>query len=567
MRNTPGWATYLRVSDEDKQTPERSFAIQRQTIQEQLLKPSDLQFTQEYQDILTGTNTNRKEYQQLFTDAAAGKFSHLGLYRADRFGRNTAEGLDGATTLMRLGVKIRVANMPSLTPETPDGYFMFNISMGLAQHEVDVLRVRTRDGMEQKFRNGGWPQRAPDGYVNKERLISSNKYDRWVEIDPDNAQILKNAWDLLLTGRYTLKQICDELVKLGYTRQSGMAWAWNDPKTGNRKYADNRLHRIFHNPFYAGWVVSKRFNIKMGEIRGQWDPIISTNQYHQGIEILRDHDANKSRVKKNYYLLRGILWLREKGRPYKFYGSTPSGMTKSFSYYLTQAKIQGKKVRIPCKVIDDQIPEWLGSVTVEPELIQPICDIYKSQIQNTKQVDWEAKITDLKRKISGLKEEEARLGRLYITGKMSEETYDRLYAEWQEKLRNKELSLAEMESEASKHYDDLDMALSLMSKLPILYERLSPKEKTTLLQIIAKKIIVSTDGKIVDYKLNSPFTYLQRIAKATRFEVTRTRPGEVSAAGSLKSNPMSPDISVNQFLPMLRFEQRGKLEELSLDFN
>ena len=120
--NTPGWATYLRVSDEDKQTPERSFAIQRQTIQEQLLKPSDLQFTQEYQDILTGTNTNRKEYQQLFTDAAAGKFSHLGLYRADRFGRNTAEGLEGATKLMQLGVKIRVANMPSLTPETPDGF-------------------------------------------------------------------------------------------------------------------------------------------------------------------------------------------------------------------------------------------------------------------------------------------------------------------------------------------------------------------------------------------------------------------------------------------------------------
>ena len=79
--------------------------------------------------------------------------------------------------------------------------------------------------MEQKFRNGGWPQRASDGYVNKERLISSNKYDRWVEIDPDNAQVLKEAWDLLLTGRYTLNQICDELVKRGYTRQSGMAWA------------------------------------------------------------------------------------------------------------------------------------------------------------------------------------------------------------------------------------------------------------------------------------------------------------------------------------------------------
>jgi len=538
--------------------------MQRQTIQEQLLKPSNLPFTQEYQDILTGTNTNRKEYQLLFSDAAAGKYSHLGLYRADRFGRNTAEGLEGATTLMGLGVKIRVANMPSLTPETPDGYFMFNISMGLAQHEVDVLRIRTRDGMEQKFRNGGWPQRAPDGYINKERLISSNKYDRWVEIDPENALVLKEAWNLLLTGRYTLKEICDELVKLGYTRQSGMAWAWNYPKTGARKYADNRLHRIFHNPFYAGWVVSKRFNIKMGEIRGKWEPLVSTHEYHQGIEILRNHDANKSRVKKHYYLLRGILWLRESERTYKFYGSTPSGKTKSFSYYLTQAKIQGKKVRIPCKVIDDQIPEWIGSLTVDPDLIQPIRDIYKSQIQNTKQIDWEAKIIDIKRKISGLKEEEARLGRLYITGKMSEETYDRLYAEWQEKLRNKELSLVEMESESIKHFDDLDMALLLLMKLPTLFERLKPKERTTILQIIAKKIIVSTDGRIVDFELNSPFTYLHKIAEAIRFEPNQIRNGEERDIGSFSSDPISSTASVDHFLPMLRFEKRGKLEELQL---
>jgi len=33
--NSPGWATYLRVSDEDKQTPERSFAMQRQRIEDE----------------------------------------------------------------------------------------------------------------------------------------------------------------------------------------------------------------------------------------------------------------------------------------------------------------------------------------------------------------------------------------------------------------------------------------------------------------------------------------------------------------------------------------------------
>jgi hypothetical protein len=228
-------------------------------------------------------------------DAEAGRFSHLGLYRADRFGRNAVEGLQSATRLIGMGIKIRVANMPTLTPEEPDGFFMFLIQMGLAQREVDVLRQRTADGMGAKMRSGGWPQRAPDGYVNKERQVSSNKYDRWVEIVPDTSAVLRYAWDLLLTGRYTLVQICEELAAKGYTRASGRPWIWDDPETGKRLYADKRLFRIFHNPFYAGWGVSKRFGIKIGEVQGQWEPIITMQEYEKGLGILQQHDANKSR--------------------------------------------------------------------------------------------------------------------------------------------------------------------------------------------------------------------------------------------------------------------------------
>ena len=263
--NSPGWVTYLRVSDEDKQTPERSFAMQRQRIQEQLLHPSGLKLNREYRDMLTGTSPNRADYQQMLADAAAGRFSHLGLYRADRFGRNAVEGLQAATKLISLGIKLRVANMPTLTPETPDGFFMFLIQMGLAQREVNVLRQRTADGMEAKLRSGGWPQKAPDGYLNKERQVSSNKYEHWVEIDPEYSQVVKRAWELLLSVQYTLKRICEELAKLGFTRASGRPWVWNDPNTNKRYYAETRLHKIFHNPFYAGWIVSEKFGIKMGK--------------------------------------------------------------------------------------------------------------------------------------------------------------------------------------------------------------------------------------------------------------------------------------------------------------
>ena len=547
MNLQPGWATYLRVSDEDKQTPERSFAMQRQRIQEHLLGSSNAPLFREYTDLLSGTNPNRKDYQQLLADAEAGKFSHIGLYRADRFGRNTVEGLQAATRLIGLGVKIRIASMPSLQPEHPDGFFMFLLQMGLAQREVDVLAQRTADGMEAKLRAGGWAHKAPDGYLNKERLVSSNKYDRWVEIDPSYKHVLTDAWELLLSERYTMPEICEELTKRGYTRVSGRPWAWDDPKSGRRRTAFNLLHKLFHNPFYAGWVTSERFGIKMGEVRGNWEPVVSTEQFHRGVHILHKNDKEKSRVKKHSYLLRGLLWVQAGKRKLKLYGSTPTGRSLSYSYYMTHAWVDGKKLYIPCKDVDGQVPAWLRGIAVHPDLVPAIRDIYTREIQEISSEDRESKLAELRRQVSLLKEEEARLGRLYITGRITEEAYGKLRSEWQEKLRINELNLAEMERESKVHLSDLDLALALMTKMADLYERLDEKQKGTLLQILVKKIVVNREGEIVDHELHSPFVYLCSIAD-----------------GVLAPKVDVGEMAKENLLSELRFEGRGKLEELAI---
>lgn len=533
-----GWATYLRVSDEDKQTPERSFAMQRQRIQEHLLSPSEAPFSREYTDLLSGTNPNRKDYQQMLADAEAGKFSHIGLYRADRFGRNTIEGLQAATKLISLGIKIRVANMPSLRPEEPDGFFMFLLQMGLAQREVDVLAQRTADGMEAKLRAGGWAHKAPDGYLNKERLVSSNKYDRWVELDPSCEPVLKTAWELLLTERYTLSQICEELTKRGYTRVSGRPWAWSEPETGNRRTAFNLLHKIFHNPFYAGWATSQRFGIRVGDVKGKWQPIITTEQFHRGINILHKHDNEKSRVKKHIYLLRGLLWVKTGRKELKMYGSTPSVKDRNYPYYITQAEVNGKKLHIPCNSVDTQIPEWLDGISVASTLYGQIREIYRAEIQQAASSDKGKRLTELRKQFTQVKDEEARLGRLYIGGKITEMAYEQLHSEWQEKLRNVELGIAELEREPAIQVSDLDIALVLLTKIGGLYPRLDEKQRSTLLQILAKRIIVGSDGEIIDQELNSPFLYLSSIASVV--SAPRNREG----CGSKQIHDGAPLCSV-----------------------
>jgi hypothetical protein len=246
-------------------------------------------------------------------------------------------------------------------------------------------------------------------------------------------------------------------------------------------------------------------------VRGKWEPIITTEEYHRGVAILHKHDGEKSRERVVSYLLRGLLHVRVEGKLFKMHGSTPTGRSHSYSYYITHAKPLGKKLHIPCDLVDRQIPAWLQGIAVEPTLIPAIRSVYEAEVKKAATHDHDAKVNELHRQLSQLKEEEARLGRLFITGKIGEGSYNQLRAEWQEKLRNLELNLADLERDASIHLDDLDAALALMAKMGVLYPRLDEKHRSTLLQILAKRIIVAPDGEIVDYELNSPFVYLRSI--------------------------------------------------------
>ena len=84
--------------------------------------------------------------------------------------------------------------------------------------------------------------------------------------------------------------------------------------------------------------------------------------------------------------------------------------------------------------------------------------------------------------------------------------------EWKEKVNNVQASIRELDFDTQTHLDDLEIALVLMSKLPELFSRLEKKDKTTLLQIMAKKVIIDSEGEIVDHELHSPFLYLSTLA-------------------------------------------------------
>ena len=59
-------------------------------------------------------------------------------------------------------------------------------------------------------------------------------------------------------------------------------------------------------------------------------------------------------------------------RDYKVSGSTPTGRSKSYSYYMTIAKPGGVRRRVRCDVVEEQIPLLLDSITIDPDMLPRI---------------------------------------------------------------------------------------------------------------------------------------------------------------------------------------------------
>src|SRR5690606_18969849 len=99
---------------------------------------------------------DRAGYQRLLEDARAGKFSHVAVENAERFGRNDTEALTAIDELHQLGVAVRFADYPDLDPIDADDRLLIAISFTLARRESIKLGERVKGGIHAKFRNGGY---------------------------------------------------------------------------------------------------------------------------------------------------------------------------------------------------------------------------------------------------------------------------------------------------------------------------------------------------------------------------------------------------------------------------
>ena len=143
-------------------------------------------------------------------------------------------------------------------------------------------------------------------------------------------------------------------------------------------------------------------------------------------------------------------------------------------------------------------------------------------------------------------EEEGRTARLYAAGRISDEIWAGMWAEWQDRRQTIQRTLETMEQEHQVHVDNLDLALEIIAKIGTLYNGLQRSDQKELLRQVVERVIVDDDGK-VRLELRSPFGYLNTLVDEIKREKPRKdKPVKRGRPATKNAGDVSPGVYPEQ---------------------
>jgi DNA invertase Pin-like site-specific DNA recombinase len=132
---------------------------------------------------------------------------------------------------------------PHRTYLSEDNVLLLNIEFGQANQFLRDLSKNVKRGLQTKLDNGWRPGCVPEGYVND---MTEERGKRTIAVDPVRFPLIRKAWNLMLTGNYSVLKILNIMNKDWGYRTS------KHKKLGGKELCKNALYKIFTNPFYYG---------------------------------------------------------------------------------------------------------------------------------------------------------------------------------------------------------------------------------------------------------------------------------------------------------------------------
>jgi DNA invertase Pin-like site-specific DNA recombinase len=190
---------------------------------------------------LSGISTKkRKDFNQMVADAENGDFDFIITKEISRFARNTLDSIQYTRKLLSDGVGVFFQNDNINTLEE-DSELRLSIMSSIAQDELRKLSSRVRFGHQQAIKQSV--------VLGNSRIFGYVKNGGRLQIDPEEAEMVKKVFELYATDEYSMKQLEQILYEDGYRNHNG------------KKIMHNTLSGIISNPKYKGYYVGNKVRV------------------------------------------------------------------------------------------------------------------------------------------------------------------------------------------------------------------------------------------------------------------------------------------------------------------
>lgn len=459
---------YIRVSTAKQGEQGVSLQEQRDAIN-RYAQRNNLEVVEWFEEMETAAKRGRPIFTQMLRLLGHGKADGLIIHKIDRSARNLKDWADLGELIDR-GIEVHFAN-ESLDLHSRGGRLSADIQAVVAADYIRNLREETRKGFYGRLKQGVYPLPAPIGYLDMGKGTPK-------EPDPVKAPLVRKAFQLYGSGRYSLDSLVGEMYQLGLRNRRG------------GKVTRNGLSVMLNNPFYIGLIRLRR----TGEtFPGTHEPLITKSLFARVQRIL-DGKAN-GQPWRHDFLFRRLLACRHCG--YSLIGERQKGHV----YYRCHTR-DCPTTGVREETVDGRVLEVLSPLRFDGEerayLKQKVLRLREDWIR---QRDAEIDASNLR--LNQLDDKLNRLTDAYIDRLIDKDLFEQRKAALLMERRDLEEKLAALRDVQRSLPDRLVEFLELAGNACLLYQTALPEEKRDLLTIVTSNRQV--EGKDLVLMFSPPF--------------------------------------------------------------
>lgn len=344
------YANYRRKSTDEKDRQVLSLESQNEEIKKMFPNLKTIKMPDE--SISAFEPYKRPTFRNMVDRIKKGEIQGIVAWHPDRLSRNPMEAAE-IIYLLDKGLLKDLKFCNYTFENSPEGKMFLQFTLSQSKYSSDKLSKDVKRGMHNKALGGWRPGLAPLGYKNSKTNV---KGEQVIHKDEQRFNLVKQAWQMMLTGNYTVPQIF---------RVANEEWKLTQPATGKRierKLQLSKLYKVFTTPFYYGYY---QWN---GEwIKGNHDPMITEEEYDR-VQFLMGRDG-RPRPKTHLFAYTGLMrcgscnamiTAEEKWKHQK------NGNVHHYIYYHCTKRMNPKctEKAIELKEFEKQIDEAISQITI-----------------------------------------------------------------------------------------------------------------------------------------------------------------------------------------------------------